>query len=411
MGEDKQPYLPLVGSCIRLLTLYPGSFHSPIKGQLEQVTLTADCCYEALSYVWGDKEDPSMITVNDEPFYITKNLECALRHLRYTECLRFLWIDAICINQRDDDEKSEQVAIMGSIYNKALKVCAWLGQGDRSSDLVFDVIKEYQARRTRMVTPSDLDAAEQLSSYRQLFWDTFKDIAGYIPEKHSMDDGMLHEEFQWLRPLYERYYWRRVWIIQELVLAKNVVVCCGDRSIDFDEIYGLSLDWGSFEQGFDFGTYHTEAHEELEPHMRGWNTIRTIRGHRRRREPSWGIGTEGPFVISVGLPERGDVAMLDEVVQLYAHYHECTDSKDKAYGFRELVPQWKNNLVVDYTKSTSDVFVDVAKLDLFKARAHGGMHIALHLWSAMGLGDRQDRNGFDDFLRQRLPQTCITEFD
>ena len=107
MGEDKQPYLPLVGSCIRLLTLYPGSFHSPIKGQLEQVTLTTDCCYEALSYVWGDKEDLSMITVNNEPFYITKNLECALRHLRYTECLRFLWIDAICINQRDDDEKSE----------------------------------------------------------------------------------------------------------------------------------------------------------------------------------------------------------------------------------------------------------------------------------------------------------------
>ena len=115
--------------------------------------------------------------------------------------------------------------------------------------------------------------------------------------------------------------------------------------------------------------------------------------------------------MSVGLPERGDVAMLDEVVQLYAQYHECTDSKDKAYRFRELVPQWKNNLVVDYTKSTSDVFVDVAKLNLFKARAHRGMHIALCLWSAMGLGDRQDRKGFDDFLRQRLPQTCITEFD
>jgi hypothetical protein len=60
---------------------------------------------------------------------------------------------------------------------------------------------------------------------------------------------MLHEEFNWLRPLYERPYWRRVWIVQELVLAKVVVVCCGDKFIDFDDIYGLSLDWGSFEQG------------------------------------------------------------------------------------------------------------------------------------------------------------------
>jgi hypothetical protein len=196
MGEDRQPYLPLVDGCIRLLTLYPGSFHSPIEGQLEQVTLTADCGYEALSYVWGGEEDPSKITINKKPFCITKNLECALRHLWYTERLRIVWIDAICINQRDDDEKSKQVAIMGNIYNKALKVCAWLGEGDKSSDCVFDVLKEYQVRRTRAVISSNLDAAEQLSSCRQLFWDTFKDIASYIPEKHSLDDRILHEEFQ-----------------------------------------------------------------------------------------------------------------------------------------------------------------------------------------------------------------------
>jgi hypothetical protein len=411
MEENRQPHSPLAGGCIRLLTLFPGSFCSPIEGQLTDVTLTAGCAYEALSYVWGDKGDPLMMNVNKKPFYITKNLECALRHLRYTEDLRILWVDAICINQQDDDEKSKQVAMMGRIYNEAQKVYAWLGEGNRQSDCVFDVLKEYQVQRARTFVSSNLDAAEQLSSYRQLFRDTFQDIAGYIPEEHSMDDGMLHEEFQWLRPLYERHYWRRVWIVQELVLAKTIVVCCGDRSINFDDIYGLSLGWGSFEQGFDCGIYHTEASGELESHLQGWNTIRTIRGHRRRREPSWAFEAEGPIVVSVGLPERGDVAMLDEVVQIYAQYHECTDSRDKAYGFRELVPQWKDDLVVDYSKSTSDVFVDVAKLDLFKARAHGGTHVAFRLWSAMGLGNQEDRKGFDEFVRQRLPQTCITEFD
>jgi hypothetical protein len=44
-----------------------------------------------------------------------------------------------------------------------------------------------------------------------------------------------------------RFYWRRVWIIQELVLAKVVVVYYENKSIDFDDIYGFSLDWGSFE--------------------------------------------------------------------------------------------------------------------------------------------------------------------
>jgi hypothetical protein len=157
-----------------------------------------------------------------------------LRHLRYTEDLRILWVDAICINQQDDDEKSKQVAMMGRIYNEAQKVYAWLGEGNRQSDCVFDVLKEYQVQRARTVVSSD----------RQMFWDIFEEIVENNPEEHSMD------EFLWLRPLSERRYWRRVWIVQELVLAKTVVVCCGDRSIDFDDIYGLSLDWGSFEQGF-----------------------------------------------------------------------------------------------------------------------------------------------------------------
>jgi hypothetical protein len=61
-----------------------------------------------------------------------------------------------------------------------------------------------------------------------------------------------------------RPYWRRIWIVQELVLAKVVVVCCGDRSIDFDDIYGLSLDWGFSKQGFD-----TATNKRLESHTKG----------------------------------------------------------------------------------------------------------------------------------------------
>ncbi|KAF2175010.1 hypothetical protein K469DRAFT_508591, partial [Zopfia rhizophila CBS 207.26] len=101
------------------------------------------------------------------------------------------WAVAVCINQNDLDEKSEQVPIMGEIYSRATKVYAWLGEADRQMDCVFD------------------------------------DEAGTLPEQSDLDDDMLHEEFNWLRPLYVRPYWRRVWIVQELVLAKAVVVCCG----------------------------------------------------------------------------------------------------------------------------------------------------------------------------------------
>jgi hypothetical protein len=316
---------------------------------------------------------------------ITKNLECALRYLRYKESPRVLWVDAICINQNDLAEMSEQVPKMGEIYSRAMKVYAWLGEADRQIDCVFDVLQEFRDRKREAKFPTHFDAAEQLSFYRQLFCDIYQDKAGTLPEQSDLDDDMLHEEFNW----------RRVWIVQELILAKVVVVCCGDKFIDFDDIYGLSLDWGSFEQGLDTGTY-----QMLKQHTRGWNTIQTIRGLRRRREVEWEMGGEAPYLMNIKMSERADVAMFDEVIKVFAQHHECSRPKDKVYGFRELVPQWKEHLVVNYKQSDLEVFLDVAKLDLFESKKHGGLHIAFHLWLAMGLGDREK---FNDSLQQSFP--------
>lgn len=391
---------PLIGDNIRLLILRPGSFDDPIHCQLEQVSLSDGHAYEALSYVWGNASDTSPVSFNGVLYHITKNLECALRYLRPKESPRVLWVDAVCINQNDEDEKSEQVLRMGEIYSGAIKVYAWLGEADCQIDYVFAVLQEFRDRKREGKFLTYFDAAEQLSFYRQLFRDIYQAEAGTLPEQSDPDDDMLHEEFNWLRPLYVRPYWRRVWIVQELVLAKVVVVCCGDKSIDFDDIYGLSLDWGSFEQGFDTATY-----QKLQPHTRGWNTIQTIRGHRQRKEVvEWEMGGAAPYLISIKMSEQGNVAMLDEVIRVYARHHECSLPKDKVYGFRELVPQWKENLVVDYKRSDLEVFLDVAKLDLFEPKKHGGWHVAFHLWSAMGLGDSEK---FNDCLRQAFPEVYL----
>lgn len=113
------------------------------------------------------------------------------------------------------------------------------------------------------------------------------------------------------------------------------------------------------------------------------------------------MGGKAPYLMSIKMSERGDVAMWDEVIRISAQHHECSLPKDKVYGFRELVPQWKENLVVDYKRSNLEVFLDVAKLDLFEPKKHGGWNVAFHLWSAMGLGDRDK---FNDCLRQSFPR-------
>lgn len=101
--------------------------------------------------------------------------------------------------------------------------------------------------------------------------------------------------------------------------------------------------------------------------------------------------------MSIKMSEWGDVAMFDEVIEVCAQHHECSLPKDKAYSFCELVPQWKENLVVNYKRSDLEVFLDVAKLSLFESKMHWGLHVAFRLWLAMGLRDREKSN---DCLQQ-----------
>jgi len=84
------------------------------------------------------------------------------------------------------------------------------------------------------------------------------------------------------------------------------------------------------------------------------------------------MGGEALYLMNIKMSERADVAMFDEVIKVFAQHHECSRPKDKVYGFRELVPQWKENLVVNYKQSDLEVFLDVAKLDLFESKKHGG---------------------------------------
>jgi hypothetical protein len=160
---------------------------------------------------------------------------------------------------------------------------------------------------------------------------------------------------------------RRVLRLRERVLGK-------EHPATLTSIINLAYTWKS--QGRDkeaidsawsthrmSGSFDTGTYQMLKPHTRGWNTIQAIRGHRRRREVGWEMGGEAPCLMNIEMSERGDVAMFDEVIGVYAKHHECSLPKDKVYRFRELVPQWKENLVVDYKRSDLEVFLDVAKLD------------------------------------------------
>jgi Heterokaryon incompatibility protein (HET) len=141
-------YSPLdraASSSFRILTLLPGEHHTPLSCTLSyEDWRNPAASYESVSYSWGDRFHNKNIHLNSHPFTVTSNLESALRHLRHEKpgSLRRLWVDAICINQEDYQERSQQVRQMYHIYNQAEQVIVWLGDANVDSYRALTFVNE-----------------------------------------------------------------------------------------------------------------------------------------------------------------------------------------------------------------------------------------------------------------------------
>jgi len=97
--------------------------------------------YEALSYVWGSLNPPRFISIDKHNLRVTENLRKALSHLRNRSLARIIWIDAVCINQKDNEEKVHQIQLMAKIYGQANRVIVYLGEATHNSDQAFEDIR------------------------------------------------------------------------------------------------------------------------------------------------------------------------------------------------------------------------------------------------------------------------------
>lgn len=175
---------------IRLFTLFPGAWDSPICGQLSTAYLCNSPAYDALSYAWGDSSDTTLISLSGRKHAVTRNLETALRHLREIHGQQVYWIDAISINQCDNTEKSEQVSMMGEVFSCAQVVKIWVGESTAGSDM--------------LMTALDSDELERVSRATYDHWE--------------------HE----FAVFETRAWFTRLWVLQEIVLAQTgALLFCG----------------------------------------------------------------------------------------------------------------------------------------------------------------------------------------
>lgn len=136
---EHSPLDPADPRAIQILELLPSpDLKGPICCELHHHSLDEEIQYEAVSYRWGDPEPGNTVFVNG-PYTldVTPNCLQALTCLRQKSRRRRLWIDAICIDQRENDtskrDRDRQVKIMGDIYHQARKVLVWLGPAEPST--------------------------------------------------------------------------------------------------------------------------------------------------------------------------------------------------------------------------------------------------------------------------------------
>ncbi|KAF5609133.1 het-domain-containing protein [Fusarium pseudoanthophilum] len=238
-------------------------FEYPLAQGMQKMHL-----YEALSYTWGTSQNKKSIFIDDRELLITANCHSALVQLRDSFIERVLWVDAICIDQSNTNERGKQVRIMAEVYCKARQVIVWLGEAASDSDVAMQKISE--------VAEGHVIPAKQDNT---------------IPES--------------IASLLKRPWFRRVWVLQEVAAAQHVLLVCGASQIDgYAFCLGLSP-YMDVCEGFEF----VSSVEYL------------IRGSIFR--PKYNKTDSG--LITLGIRSLG------ELVDMY-HAHEATEPLDKVFA-------------------------------------------------------------------------------
>ncbi|KAF6805442.1 heterokaryon incompatibility protein [Colletotrichum sojae] len=189
---------------VRLLKLNCGNDGSPLHADFATANLESeDTSYNALSYTWADDSGntdrcrPLFVGPFWDALSITRNCEQALRSVRRrTGKPLDIWVDSVCINQADADERSCQVALMTEIYSRATEVMVYLGPAKDNSALALAASTRSLLQRGCVHAPSS-------------------------------STGICEACSEAIRLLLQRPYFHRLWVVQEFVLSKQVSIYCG----------------------------------------------------------------------------------------------------------------------------------------------------------------------------------------
>ncbi|UKZ69536.1 uncharacterized protein TrAtP1_010542 [Trichoderma atroviride] len=384
----------------RLLTILPGIYNEPLQCTIFECQLQDSTSYEALSYAWGasgapDEHRPTM-SLNKQEFIISSTLEQALRRLRRLDTERVMWIDRVCINQDNINERNTQVTIMPDIYRGAVRVIAWIGERSDDSDRALSFLKdmaEYTMRNwwgdgarsgsdtssecgegTRADYTMEADDvsssgfADDVTQPRAPAFDenemkdmSRSDVREKILHRENQQGHILtgcpvlydcayfpffkdslQEDWEAVDSLLARLWWSRTWVVQEIWLAKDAILLCGDSS----------LKWKTFKKAMEY--------------QEGWDDMGCMVRDTKRWE-IWSM-LKSRYGLAIHISQKRLLGSRLSDILWNTWDRDVTDPRDKVFAILGLVGESYNATLpnIDYSKSTEEVYREVASLIITK---------------------------------------------
>jgi hypothetical protein len=393
--SDMYSKLNSLRSEIRTLDLLPGTWGDAIECRLRAVSLDDQPSFKAISFVWGDAQHKRGITVDGQSFFVTQNLLRGLQRICDPATKLTIWVDALCINQTDSDERREQVQLMRAIYTSANEVLIWLGYdadhqvpiiqpnlfrftGDASDMEIVDAYfaneeHAYTAKREEIYFANRDDPwfdAENNMHYTNEHEANHADIMANILgafvyfrlrasgkhfdqirffKRHGLElqvnkswAGVVHA----IDLLRKCPWWTRIWALQEVVLASKATIIYSHVSVPWDML--------------------TDAVNKACMHDKF--CCKNIMEQRPGLETY--ILTEYKATIICDMEAMrlglGSDAMTLFKIMAQSVGRDATDPRDQVYGLLGLVTNWykKPPLVPDYKRTIQEIFMQAQYIEV-----------------------------------------------
>jgi Heterokaryon incompatibility protein (HET) len=347
----------------------------PVEIKMEHFPFDQCPRYQALSYTWNSSSTSDdhtyPILVNGYAFPVSENLFFALRQLRQRKLKDWLWIDAICIDQKNDAEKSTQVQRMRSIYSAAFRVLAWLGEFQCSSRLATTAASQiiwqkwlayihneatpqlknnlthnihYPSRAAQGTTENRITIPLEETSFDMLFF------MGTIWNERALVRDMIYEAFQVNHPtelpdwtgIFRNRFFSRIWIVQEIASAQEVVLLSGSEEIGWKDFF---IVWAVLFHGV---FQSVDLSPSFPKYAFNWIAE--------------GVKKMAPLMlVSSFFRDYRKFPTMIELLRACGGF-EATDPRDKVYAILGIASDSHElGLVADYSKSSLEVFTNLTE--------------------------------------------------